>query len=277
MPPRLILNADDFGLTPGINRAIVELHQAGVLTSATLMATGPAFADAVAIAHANPTLGVGCHLVFVDGMPLSHPESIPSLLGADGKTFRPSLLDFAQAALRNTIRPADLARETAGADPEACSAPASTSPTSTPTSTPTSSPPSPAPSSHIAQRCGIDAIRNPFEPQWSADHRPTLPSAPRSSSRLLRRFEPGFNQAVALAASHGFIPAGTLGIAATGTLDHRTLRRHARELCTEPRRHHVRALLPPRLPRSRARPPATPACAPPASRSSAPCWPSSRK
>ena len=98
MPPRLIINADDFGLTPGINRAIFELHHAGVVTSATLMATGPAFDDAVALALANPTLGVGCHLVLVDGIPISHPQSIPTLLGADGKTFRPSILDFAQAS-----------------------------------------------------------------------------------------------------------------------------------------------------------------------------------
>ena len=49
MPRQLIINADDFGLTPGVNRAIAELHQASALTSATLMATGAAFDDAVAI------------------------------------------------------------------------------------------------------------------------------------------------------------------------------------------------------------------------------------
>jgi len=62
MAPRLIINADDFGLTPGVNRAIAELHQARAITSTTLMATGAAFEDAVAIAHANPALGVGCHI-----------------------------------------------------------------------------------------------------------------------------------------------------------------------------------------------------------------------
>ena len=63
MPARLILNADDFGLTPGVNRAIGELNAAGVVTSATLMANGPAFEDAVSVARAHPTLGVGCHVV----------------------------------------------------------------------------------------------------------------------------------------------------------------------------------------------------------------------
>ena len=50
MAPRLIINADDFGLTAGVNRAIAELHQAGAVTSATLMATGAAFDDAVSTA-----------------------------------------------------------------------------------------------------------------------------------------------------------------------------------------------------------------------------------
>ena len=111
MPARLILNADDFGLTPGINRAIGELHAAGVLTSATLMANGPAFDDAVAVARAHPTLGVGCHIVLTDGVPLAPLEHIPGLLGPDGKTLRPSLTDFIQALLRGKIKPAEIELE----------------------------------------------------------------------------------------------------------------------------------------------------------------------
>src|ERR1700722_10036417 len=111
MASRLIINADDFGLTPGINRAIAELHQARVLTSTTLMATGPAFDDAVVIARANPILGVGCHIVLTDGTPALPPQSIPTLLGPDGKTFRPSLIDFLQALLRGKIREEEIERE----------------------------------------------------------------------------------------------------------------------------------------------------------------------
>src|SRR5436853_137340 len=55
--PRLIINADDFGLTSGINRSIIRLHQSNALTSATLMATGPAFEDAVALASTHASLG----------------------------------------------------------------------------------------------------------------------------------------------------------------------------------------------------------------------------
>ena len=95
MPARLIINADDFGLTPGVNRAIAELHDAGAVTSATLMATGPAFDDAVALALARPSLGIGCHIVLVDGTPVSDPSTIPTLLGPDGRTFRNSLGNFA--------------------------------------------------------------------------------------------------------------------------------------------------------------------------------------
>jgi predicted glycoside hydrolase/deacetylase ChbG (UPF0249 family) len=222
MPARLILNADDFGLTPGINRAILELHRAGVLTSATLMATGPAFDDAVALALAASTLGVGCHLVFTDGIPVSHPESIPSLLGADGKTFRPSVLDFAQAALRHTIRPDELAREAqaqiqklqrTGIDV-----------THIDTHKHTHLLPSIAePIFHIAQRCGVPSIRNPTEPRWSSAFA-RAPLLRRIEMRLLERFGPAFRTITQPASNRGLIPEGTLGIAATGTLTSPILR-----------------------------------------------------
>jgi len=64
------VNADDLGLTVGVNRAIIELHRAGMLTSATLMARAKATQDAIEIALANPSLGVGCHVVLVDGDPV---------------------------------------------------------------------------------------------------------------------------------------------------------------------------------------------------------------
>jgi len=111
MPARLILNADDFGLTRGINRAIAELHSAGAISSATLMASGAAFDDAIAVARAHPSLDVGCHIVLTDGAPVSPPSSIRSLIGADGKNFRPSLVDFVQALLFGRINEEEVARE----------------------------------------------------------------------------------------------------------------------------------------------------------------------
>lgn len=83
----LIVNADDFGFTHDVNRGIVEAHRAGILTAATMMATGAAFEDAVRLAGENPALDVGCHLVLVnapsalDGGGML-PATVPGLLRA---------------------------------------------------------------------------------------------------------------------------------------------------------------------------------------------------
>ncbi len=71
---RLIVNADDLGFTRDVNTGILEAHQRGILTAATLMANGAAFDHAVALARENPSLDVGCHLVLVGG-----PEQPPTV------------------------------------------------------------------------------------------------------------------------------------------------------------------------------------------------------
>jgi len=78
---KLIVNADDLGLTAGVDRAIVETHIGGVVSSATLMANGAAFADAVAASRSVPSLSVDCHVVLVDGTPVSPPDAVDTLLG----------------------------------------------------------------------------------------------------------------------------------------------------------------------------------------------------
>lgn len=82
---RLIVTADDFGLTVPVNEAVEEGHRGGILTAASLMVTGDAAADAVARAKRLPKLGVGLHLVLVDGVPVLPPERIPDLVGSDGR------------------------------------------------------------------------------------------------------------------------------------------------------------------------------------------------
>ena len=77
---RLIINADDFGMTYGVNRAITETHRAGVVTSATLMANESAVDDAIIIASENPSLGIGCHVVLVDGANSAPAVSAPDPL-----------------------------------------------------------------------------------------------------------------------------------------------------------------------------------------------------
>ncbi|MBI1786945.1 MAG: ChbG/HpnK family deacetylase [Acidobacteria bacterium] len=84
---RLVVNADDFGFTPDVNEGIVEAHIRGILSSATLMANGSAFSDAVRLAAGVPSLDVGCHLVLVGGQSLLPPyrplpSSVPELLAA---------------------------------------------------------------------------------------------------------------------------------------------------------------------------------------------------
>ncbi len=81
---RLIINADDFGLAGSVNRAVVRGFREGVLTSATLMVNGTAYAEAVEAARANPGLGVGVHLNILRGRPVLPPGRIPSLVGPDG-------------------------------------------------------------------------------------------------------------------------------------------------------------------------------------------------
>jgi len=99
---KLIVNADDFGLTAGVNRAIVETHLGGVVSSTTLMANGPAFADAVTAARSAPNLSVGCHVVLVDGTPVSSAGAVDTLLAirsAEPDKFYSSLSAFAARAM----------------------------------------------------------------------------------------------------------------------------------------------------------------------------------
>jgi len=83
---QLVVNADDFGFTPDVNRGIVDAHRRGILTATTLMANGWAFDDAVRLAHETPTLDVGCHLVLIGGSSLvsgkRYPQTVAQLLTA---------------------------------------------------------------------------------------------------------------------------------------------------------------------------------------------------
>jgi len=68
---RLIVNADDFGYTPGVNYGIVDAHLRGAVTSATAMVNMPAFAHAMELARQVPTLGVGLHFNITAGRPVT--------------------------------------------------------------------------------------------------------------------------------------------------------------------------------------------------------------
>src|SRR3954447_20119572 len=81
---RLVVNADDFGLSPAISRGILAAHRDGIVTSTSLLGNAADLEDARALLGGAPELGVGVHLTLVGGRPVSDPAAIPSLLAADG-------------------------------------------------------------------------------------------------------------------------------------------------------------------------------------------------
>ncbi len=106
MENRVIINADDFGLTEGINRAIVEAHQNGVLTSATLMSGMEAAQKAVEIAHETPSLGVGVHLNLREGRCVSTGDEVKCVLCPNGEFNLSVPKIFALSMLKPAVRKA---------------------------------------------------------------------------------------------------------------------------------------------------------------------------
>lgn len=107
-PIRLIINADDFGFAPGVNRGIIEAHDAGTLSSASMMVNTPAFLEAAALVRARaPTLGVGLHFNLVSGQPLTAGPTL-----ADPRTGNfYSLAELARRAAIGRISAIDVRRE----------------------------------------------------------------------------------------------------------------------------------------------------------------------
>lgn len=108
---RLIVNADDFGLTEGVNAGIVAAFQKGILRSASLMANGGGFDDAIRLALENPGLDVGCHLMLISGRAISKPdhdlpESAPHLLASLVSGWRVAAIEREFAAQIEKIQAA---------------------------------------------------------------------------------------------------------------------------------------------------------------------------
>jgi hopanoid biosynthesis associated protein HpnK len=109
---RLIVNADDWGLTPAVNRGVVRAFKDGIVTSASLLVTGRAFQDAVALAGQNPKLDVGLHLALVEERPLLGRDALPTLLDETGRFPRTSA-EFIRRAVLGRIRWHEVEREIA--------------------------------------------------------------------------------------------------------------------------------------------------------------------
>ncbi len=101
----LIINADDFGLSPGVSRGILRAHREGILTSTTFMVNFPWAAEMAALLGDAPNLGVGLHLNLTTGAPVLPPSDVPSLVGPDGR-FGRNLL-----RLLRRLRPAEAEAE----------------------------------------------------------------------------------------------------------------------------------------------------------------------
>jgi hopanoid biosynthesis associated protein HpnK len=100
MKARLIVNADDLGLTEGHNRAIVEAYGRGILTSASLLACGLAFDDAIERLRGMPGLGLGVHLTLLEGTPVLHAAETPDLADGQGRFGLSHARFFRRLALR---------------------------------------------------------------------------------------------------------------------------------------------------------------------------------
>lgn len=104
---RLVVTADDFGASREVNDAVEQAHREGILTATSLMVSGPAATDAVARARTLPKLGVGLHVVLVDGRPVLPPERVPALVATNG-SFRTDMVRtaveiFASPAARRQL------------------------------------------------------------------------------------------------------------------------------------------------------------------------------
>src|SRR5229473_1441280 len=224
---RLIVNADDFGFTSGVNRAIVEAHSRGVVTSATLMANGAAFAEAAQLAKTVPGLSIGCHVVLIDGQPVLGANRVPTLTNGDStaRLFRNGLKTFAARAIAGRLSPEEIEAEAAAQirKIQATGIPVSHVDTHKHTHL---FPSVLRPLLRAARACGVRAIRNPFGPRQPLRSsellkRPGLWTR-YAEVRILRMLAVRFREAANRA---GLItPDGTLGIVVTGALDEKLFR-----------------------------------------------------
>lgn len=221
---RLIINADDFGLTAGVNRAILETYTGGIVTSATLMANGAGFGEAVQLASSNDGFEVGCHVVLVDGAPVLGGRQVPSLIDAHpgfGTYFRDGAGSLALASWTGHVDPRDIAAEAAAQIGKLQGQGIAVTHIDT--------------HKHVhmfpkvlngvisaAQACGVRGIRNPFEPLRFRQLLGKGSGKRWLQVRALGMLAGKFRETIQRA---GMItPDGSLGIVATGSLDHDVFR-----------------------------------------------------
>lgn len=210
-------------MTAGVNRAIAEAQERGIVTSATLMANSHAFDGAAEAARLlaahNARFSVGCHVVLLDGEPLSPAERIPSLLENGSGRLRDQLNGFALAALRGQLNPAEIEAEATAQIERIQHAGIAVShfdahkhahmfPTVM------------RPLLRAAKACGVTAVRNPFGRLFPLPPRRILGDTKLwkrfAEMSLLRNFASKFRREVE---AKGFrTPDGSFGVLVTGVL-----------------------------------------------------------
>jgi predicted glycoside hydrolase/deacetylase ChbG (UPF0249 family) len=172
------------------------------------------------LARAKPSLGVGCHVVLVDGEPVLSAQNLPTLLDLRTGRFHPMLGVFLKLLLTGRIRSSEIEAETTAQ----INLLHSNGLRLTHIDTHKHAHMFPAvlrPVLRAARAAGIRAVRNPFEPAWSLRATHGAPWIRRAEVRLLRLLEPTFRRIVA---EEGFTTTdGALGVLATGTLDSKTI------------------------------------------------------
>jgi chitin disaccharide deacetylase len=215
-----MINADDFGLTAGVNRTIIELNRAEVLTSATLMARAAATEQAIELTRSTPSLGVGCHVVLVDGEPVLSAREIPTLIDRRTGRFYATLGAFLQRLCTGRIRSDEIEAEAAAQIALLHSKGVSLTHIDTHKHVHMFSAVL-RPVLRAAFAAEIYAVRNPFEPEWSLRATPGAPWLRRTEVGLLRNLRPAFRR---IATKEGFSTTdGAIGVLATGTLDATTV------------------------------------------------------
>jgi hopanoid biosynthesis associated protein HpnK len=220
---RLIVNADDFGLTSGINRAIIEGNRSGIVTSATLMANARVSDAAIDLAKMQPSLKTGCHVVLIDGAALT--SNLSSLTNGSAR-FRTSLKQFAIAAVRKQIDAEEIQREVEAQIRKIQSRGITLTHVDSHKHT-HMFPHVLRPVLRSAKACGIRAIRNPFEPRrsWPTGMVLRTPGLWLRSAGVMAftMFAAEFRRALN---EEGMVSTdGTVGIAVTGVLDQQKLLR----------------------------------------------------
>ena len=196
----------------------MEAHSRGVVTSSTLMANSAAFEEAAQLAKTIPRLGIGCHVVLIDGRPVLGVEQLPSL--TEGARFRDGLMTFGARAIAGRIDADEITAEATAQIRKIQSTGIELTHIDTHKHTHLF-PKILRPLLRAAAACGIRALRNPFGPRLPLRStrlmaRPGLWSR-YAEVQILSRFAGKFREAVN---REGFAtPDGTLGIVVTGSLD----------------------------------------------------------